>query len=194
MEKTHIQLCWSGIRIRSWDTSDQSLIGWQGCLPDRVRCRRLTCNHGHGNPTIGHHKQSAYRQVTESGQLAAVFGLVLVAMGVWVYGRWHGAGASAGRARFGLIAGLGLVAFGTWTGWPQAPAPTDVVWDKWSPETVATLRCGGSDRSMSTSRRGGAPRARRTSGWSFTRRRFCALSGMSTSPPCGAIGPTGIPR
>ncbi len=79
-------------------------------------------------------------QVAESGQLTATFGLVLIAMGVWVYGRWHGAGASAGRARFGLIAGLGLVAFGTWTGWPQAPAATDVVWDKWSPETVATLR------------------------------------------------------
>jgi thiol:disulfide interchange protein DsbD len=90
--------------------------------------------------TVGYLSWVLAGQVTESGQLAAVFGLVLVAMGVWVYGRWHGAGASAGRARFGLIAGLGLVAFGTWTGWPQAPAPTDVVWDKWSPETVATLR------------------------------------------------------
>ena len=78
--------------------------------------------------------------MTESGQLAAVFGLVLVAMGAWVYGRWHGAGASAGRARFGMIAGLGLVAFGIWSGWPEAPASTDVVWDKWSPETVSTLR------------------------------------------------------
>ena len=79
-------------------------------------------------------------QVAESGQLAATFGLVVIAMGVWVYGRWHGAGASAGRARFGLIAGFGRVAFGIWTGWPQAPASTDVVWDKWSPETVSTLR------------------------------------------------------
>jgi thiol:disulfide interchange protein DsbD len=79
-------------------------------------------------------------QVAESGQLAAVFGLVLIAMGVWVYGRWHAVGASSGRARFGLVAGLGLVAFGTWTGWPQAPAPTDLTWEKWSPEAVSTLR------------------------------------------------------
>src|SRR4029077_19889212 len=43
-------------------------------------------------------------QVQESGLLNAFFGIVLVAMGVWVYGRWRAPGASAGRARFGLVA------------------------------------------------------------------------------------------
>jgi thiol:disulfide interchange protein DsbD len=82
-------------------------------------------------------------QVSESGMLMVLFGLVLIAMGVWFYGRWHTPGASAGRMRFGLLAGLAVFALGAWTGWPQAPAPTDVTWEKWSPDTVAKLRSEG---------------------------------------------------
>ena len=79
-----------------------------------------------------------------------LFGLVLIAMGVWVYGRWNAPGASAGRARFGVIGLLVLLAAGTWLGWPQnaaaksaaamASGAPEIVWDKWSPETVAKLR------------------------------------------------------
>lgn len=90
--------------------------------------------------TVGYLLWVLAGQLTEGGQLAVIFGLVVIAMGVWVYGRWHGAGASVGRARFGLIAGFGLVALGIWTGWPRPPAPTEVTWDKWSPEAVASLR------------------------------------------------------
>ena len=79
-------------------------------------------------------------QVPDSGLLNAFFGIVLVAMGVWVYGRWRAPGASAGRARFGLIAGLALIAVGAWTGWPRPPAANDIVWEKWSPEAVDRLR------------------------------------------------------
>ena len=79
-------------------------------------------------------------QLPESGLLGALFGLVLVAMGVWFYGRWNAPGASPGRARFGSSACLVLLALGAWTGWPTPAAPTDIVWEKWSPEAVQRLR------------------------------------------------------
>jgi thiol:disulfide interchange protein DsbD len=79
-------------------------------------------------------------QVPESGFLSALLGLVLVAMGVWFYGRWNAPGASSGRARFGMSACLVLLAAGAWAGWPTPAASTDIVWDKWSPEAVERLR------------------------------------------------------
>jgi len=79
-------------------------------------------------------------QVQESGLLSALFGLVLVAMGVWVYGRWNAPGASPGRARFGTWTCVVLLAAGAWAGWPVAAAPDAIVWDKWSPEAVEQLR------------------------------------------------------
>jgi thiol:disulfide interchange protein DsbD len=82
-------------------------------------------------------------QVTETGLLGALFGLVLVAMGVWAYGRWCAFGASAGRARFGMVACVALIALGAWTGWPRPAAPGDIVWEKWSPEAVEKLRSEG---------------------------------------------------
>jgi thiol:disulfide interchange protein DsbD len=79
-------------------------------------------------------------QLPETGLLSSLFGLVLVAMGVWAYGRWNAPGASPGRARFGMAACIVLLAFGAWAGWPTERAPTDIVWDKWSPEAVERLR------------------------------------------------------
>jgi thiol:disulfide interchange protein DsbD len=79
-------------------------------------------------------------QLPDTGLLSALFGLVLVAMGVWAYGRWNAPGASAGRARFGMIACLVLIGLGAWVGWPKAADPTDIVWEKWSPEAVEKLR------------------------------------------------------
>ena len=79
-------------------------------------------------------------QLTETGLLSSLLGLVLVAMGVWAYGRWNAPGASPGRERFGMIACLVLLAAGAWAGWPVAAAPTDIVWDKWSTEAVEKLR------------------------------------------------------
>jgi thiol:disulfide interchange protein DsbD len=79
-------------------------------------------------------------QLTETGLLSSLFGLVLVAMGVWAYGRWNAPGASPGRMRFGMLACLVLLATGAWAGWPMAAAPTDIVWDKWSTEAVEKLR------------------------------------------------------
>ena len=82
-------------------------------------------------------------QTQEAELLSVLFGLVLIAMGVWAYGRWNAPGASAGRARFGLVAGLILAALGAWMGWPKPAAPSDIVWEKWSPEAVQTLRSQG---------------------------------------------------
>jgi thiol:disulfide interchange protein DsbD len=79
-------------------------------------------------------------QLPEAGFLGALLGLVLVAMGVWFYGRWNAPGASPGRARFGMLACLALLVLGAWTGWPAPASPTDIVWDKWSPEAVEKLR------------------------------------------------------
>ncbi len=79
-------------------------------------------------------------QLPEAGLLSALFGLVLVALGVWAYGRWNAPGASPGRARFGTGACVVLLALGAWTGWPVAAAPGDIAWEKWSPEAVEKLR------------------------------------------------------
>lgn len=79
-------------------------------------------------------------QVSESGLLGVLFGLVLVSMGVWAYGRWCGFGSPPGRARFGISACVILVALGAWSGWPRPAAPGDITWEKWSPDAVERLR------------------------------------------------------
>jgi DsbC/DsbD-like thiol-disulfide interchange protein/cytochrome c biogenesis protein CcdA len=79
-------------------------------------------------------------QLQETGLLSALFGLVLVAMAVWCYGRWNAPGASAARARFGLAACVVLLAAGAWVGWPSAPGADEITWEKWSPEAVQKLR------------------------------------------------------
>ncbi len=82
-------------------------------------------------------------QVSEGGMLTALLGLVVVALGVWIYGRWNRPGAPASRARIGLAGGLLVLALGAWTGWPRPAAPDAVVWETWSPEAVARLRAEG---------------------------------------------------
>lgn len=90
------------------------------------------------------------RQTDVEGLLNVILGLVLVALAVWIYGRWTAPGASAGRVRFGL-AGLVLVgAAGAWVGWPPdlearraaaaAAGAPEVTWEPWSPEAVEKLR------------------------------------------------------
>ncbi|MDX2185788.1 MAG: thioredoxin family protein [Opitutaceae bacterium] len=78
-------------------------------------------------------------QVTENENALrnALLGLVLVALGVWVYGRYHTFSASPARARFGLVAGGLLLAGGIALGWPRADA---LSWKPWSPEAVAAAQ------------------------------------------------------
>jgi thiol:disulfide interchange protein DsbD len=82
-------------------------------------------------------------QLQENALMNALFGLVLIALAVWIYGRCSAPGSSVFSARFGMIAGALVLALGAWNGWPVPPAPTDIVWQKWSPETVARLRGAG---------------------------------------------------
>jgi thiol:disulfide interchange protein len=69
--------------------------------------------------------------------LMAIFGLVAIALGIWVYGRWTAPGASAGRVRFGITGLIALLAVGAWLGWP---VKSKLVWEPWSTEAVAKLR------------------------------------------------------
>jgi thiol:disulfide interchange protein DsbD len=92
-------------------------------------------------------------QTTDEGLQSLLFGLVLIAMGVWMYGRWNAPGASTGRTRFGKVGLVVLAAVGLWLGWPhnaqaqkdsaQAAGAPEIVWDKWSHEEVAKLRAEG---------------------------------------------------
>lgn len=103
--------------------------------------------------TVGYMIWVLAGQTGEENFQNVLFGLVLVAMGVWVYGRWTAPGASAGRVRFGVAGLVVLVATGLWLGWPQSAAAKaaaaqvsgapEVVWEKWSPEAVAKLRAEG---------------------------------------------------
>ena len=92
-------------------------------------------------------------QTTENGSLMALFGLVLIALGVWFYGRYNAPGTKPAKVRFGTVTAALVFAVGVWTGWPediasktaaaQAAGAPEVVWEKWSPETVAQLRAEG---------------------------------------------------
>ena len=78
-------------------------------------------------------------QAPDTGLLQVLFGLVLVAMAAWAYGRWTQHGGSPARRRFGVALAAVLFALGVAWGWPAAPS-AEVVWQTWSPETVAQLR------------------------------------------------------
>lgn len=92
-------------------------------------------------------------QTTENGSLMALFGLVLIALGVWFYGRYNLPGTKLGKVRFGTVTGALVLALGVWTGWPedtaaktaaaQAAGAPEVVWEKWSPAAVEKLRAEG---------------------------------------------------
>jgi thiol:disulfide interchange protein DsbD len=93
--------------------------------------------------TVGYLVWVLAGQTTESGLLMTLLGLTVIAMAAWLYGRYHAPGSTGGRMRFGLIGGLALLTVGGWLGWPRAAAPTDLVWEAWSPERVAELRAQG---------------------------------------------------
>ncbi|WP_221031184.1 protein-disulfide reductase DsbD family protein [Actomonas aquatica] len=93
--------------------------------------------------TVGYLVWVLIGQTTEGGALNAIFGLTLIAFGVWFYGRYAAPGAKATRRRIGIAAGLLLLGAGTAFGWPKPPAPNDVVWEKWSPEAIAAARAEG---------------------------------------------------
>ena len=101
--------------------------------------------------TVGYLVWVLAGQTSEEGLQYVLFGLVLIAMGVWFYGRWNQPGVSAARERVGMAGFVLFAALGLWLGWPhsleakpavagEAPA---VVWEPWSAERVAKLRAEG---------------------------------------------------
>jgi DsbC/DsbD-like thiol-disulfide interchange protein/cytochrome c biogenesis protein CcdA len=92
--------------------------------------------------TVGYLVWILAGQVSDSHQLTLLLSLVCLAFGVWLYGRGQAPGRPL-RSRLELALGLVLAAFGLWAGWPRPAAPTDITWEKWSPETVAQLRADG---------------------------------------------------
>ncbi len=93
--------------------------------------------------TVGYLLWVLAGQTSENGLLMALLGLTVIAMAVWLYGRYRAPGASVGRARFGFIGGLVLFVLGIQLGWPRAMASTDVVWEPWSAQRVEQLRAAG---------------------------------------------------
>ena len=102
--------------------------------------------------TVGYLVWVLAAQTSEEGFLWTLLSLAVIALAVWIYGRWNAPGASAGRARFGVVGLIVVGAAGLWLGWPRpvnasatpaAGQPPAVVWDAWSPEAVAKLRSEG---------------------------------------------------
>jgi len=93
--------------------------------------------------TVGYLLWVLAGQASENALLLVFFGLVVVALGLWCYGRFRAPGATARRTRVGLFGGAALLACGLWLGWPHAPAPTEVVWEPWSEELVAKYQREG---------------------------------------------------
>ncbi|RRJ95479.1 hypothetical protein Ga0100231_015425 [Opitutaceae bacterium TAV4] len=82
-------------------------------------------------------------QVQDQALLLVIFGLTVVALAVWFYGRYATPGAPSRRIRTGIIGGLLLLVAGIALGWPRPAVPTDIVWEPWSTERVAELRKEG---------------------------------------------------
>ena len=82
-------------------------------------------------------------QTEESGLLMAFFGLTLIAMAAWTYGRFAQSGSSRTRATRASLCAVSLLVLGGWVGWPVPPAETDLVWTAWSPEAVEMARKEG---------------------------------------------------
>jgi thiol:disulfide interchange protein/DsbC/DsbD-like thiol-disulfide interchange protein len=79
-------------------------------------------------------------QVRETGLLMALLGLTVVAMAIWLYGRYTSPGMSPRHSRLGLAGALLLLVLGLQLGWPRAAAASDVTWEPWSIERVQQLR------------------------------------------------------
>lgn len=84
-----------------------------------------------------------FGQISESAQLAAVFGLVALAAAAWVHGRWSGPALPARTriiaAGFVILLGVGGLA----GGWPRAEKPGAISWEPWNAERIAALQREG---------------------------------------------------
>jgi len=74
--------------------------------------------------------------------LQVTFGLVLVSMACWIYGRWCLPHKSSRARRLGLGFSVLALAGGLFLGWPPDTSG-ELTWQEWSPETVQHLRDEG---------------------------------------------------
>lgn len=82
-------------------------------------------------------------QVEANNFLNAMFALVLVAVAMWLYGRYAGLSASAKSKGIAIALALALLGGSVYLGWPKSLSKLDVVWEPWSTERVAALRAEG---------------------------------------------------
>ena len=93
--------------------------------------------------TVGYLVWVLAGQTSENGMLATILSLTVIAMGAWLYGRYGGPAASAGRARFASVAALLLLFTGLYVGWPEKAKAGDIHWEPWSVQRVAQLQKEG---------------------------------------------------
>ena len=97
--------------------------------------------------TVGYMLWTLGGLVDEWHLLMTIFGLVLVSLACWIYGRWYLPHKSAKARTMGLGFAILALASGLYLGWPQtAPAKgsaQDITWQVWSPELVKQLRDAG---------------------------------------------------
>ncbi|MBK9989330.1 MAG: thioredoxin family protein [Verrucomicrobia bacterium] len=93
--------------------------------------------------TVGYLVWVLAGQLTDTGLLNTLLGLTVIAMAIWLYGRNTAPGSKPARVRFAFIGGAILLGSGALLGWPRAAAPTDIVWEKWSPAAVASAQAEG---------------------------------------------------
>lgn len=72
-------------------------------------------------------------QVGEKALRDLLFGLVMIALAAWLYGRLTAPGAKPARARLGVVGGVLLLLAGLAFGWPRP----EEKWEAWSPTAVA---------------------------------------------------------
>ena len=71
--------------------------------------------------------------------LDCLLALTLIAMGVWVYGRFSISSRTRTRV-LGSATAIALLALGLLLGWPLAVKSDDLKWEPWSTERVEALR------------------------------------------------------
>jgi thiol:disulfide interchange protein len=84
--------------------------------------------------------------------LFMLFGLVLIGLGCWIYGRWSLPHKPSRTRLIAVLLMLASVGGGMWMGWPSKEATSvsesssttgSLVWEVWSPDKVAQLRAAG---------------------------------------------------
>jgi thiol:disulfide interchange protein DsbD len=90
--------------------------------------------------TVGYLVWVLAGQTSDNGLLAVLFSLTLIAMAVWLYGRFSTSAGSALRSRVAVAAALALFAAALYVGWPQARDTGGVQWEPWSRARIAQLQ------------------------------------------------------